>query len=71
LLEHYSHIGIDAKRQALDSLNEGRRAAPENRNGDGGNDAEIETVVEVSDDLTSQSRHSLLLSGSPLRPVNC
>ena len=26
---------------------------------------EIETIVEVADDLTSQSRHSLLLQGSP------
>jgi hypothetical protein len=25
----------------------------------------IETIVEVTDDLTSQSRHSLLLQGSP------
>src|SRR5205814_2689435 len=28
-------------------------------------DMEIETIVEVADDLTSQSRHSLLLQGSP------
>jgi hypothetical protein len=27
--------------------------------------AEIATVVEVADDLTSQARHNLLLSGSP------
>ena len=26
---------------------------------------EIQTIVEVGDDLTSQSRHSLLLQGSP------
>ena len=59
MLEHYSHI-IDAKRQALDALDLARRR--EAGNGDAGNGdsevanaAEIETVVEVSDDLTSQS----------------
>ena len=64
MLEHYSHIRIDAKRQALDALDDVRRAES---NGDGkpANDAEIETVVEVPDDLTSQSRHSLVLQGSP------
>ena len=65
MLEHYSHIRIDAKRQALDALDNLRRG------GDGANgngkpaDSEIATVVEVADDLTSQSRHSLLLQGSP------
>jgi hypothetical protein len=29
------------------------------------NDAEIATIVEVADDVTSQSRHSLILRGSP------
>jgi hypothetical protein len=62
---HYSHIRIDAKRQALDALDAARRAAAGNGNGNGANEAEIETVVDVSDDLTSQSRHSLRLSGSP------
>jgi hypothetical protein len=33
--------------------------------GNGPSDPEIEAVVEVPDDLTSQSRHSLRLSGSP------
>jgi hypothetical protein len=65
MLEHYSHICIDAKRQALDALDAARRAGAENGNGDVGNDADIETVVEMSDELTSQSRHSLRLSGSP------
>ena len=65
MLEHYSHIRLDAQRQALDALDATRRAAAGNGNGDRANHAEIETVVEVSDDLTSQSRHSLLLSGSP------
>ena len=70
MLEHYSHIRIDAKRQALDALEAARRGEAANGNGaDGNGEAatadEIETVVEVSDDLTSQSRHSLLLQGSP------
>jgi len=68
MLEHYSHIRIDAKRQALDALDVARRSTAHNRdgNGDGGaNQTEIPAVVEVSDDLTSQSRHSLLLQGSP------
>ncbi len=65
MLEHYSHIRIDAKRQALDALDTARRAAVGNGNGDGVNEAEIATIVEVGDDLTSQSRHSLLLQGSP------
>ena len=66
MLEQYSHIRIDAKRQALDGLDNLRRASDTpNGNGKPGNDAEIETIVEVADDLTSQSRHSLLLQGSP------
>jgi len=67
MLEHYSHIRIDAKRQALDALDAARRATPHNGdgNGDGANETEIQTVVEVGDDLTSQSRHSLVLRGSP------
>ena len=66
MLEHYSHIRIDAKRQALDGLDNLRRASDTaNGNGKPANDAEIETIVEVADDLTSQSRHSLLLQGSP------
>ena len=67
MLEHYSHIRIDAKRQALDALDKARRAASGNGNGNQNeaNDVAIEAVVEVSDELTSQSRHSLRLSGSP------
>src|SRR5512145_801712 len=63
MLEHYSHIRIDAKRQALDALDAARRSTADN--GDGADQTEIPAVVEVSDDLTSQSRHSLLLQGSP------
>jgi Phage integrase family len=66
MLEHYSHIRIDAKRQALDGLDNLRRATDTaNGNGEPANGAEIETIAEVADDLTSQSRHSLLLQGSP------
>jgi hypothetical protein len=36
-----------------------------NGNGKPASDAEIEAIVEIPDDLTSQSRHSLLLQGSP------
>jgi hypothetical protein len=66
MLEHYSDIRIDAKRQALDALDNLRRGGDAaNGHGKPANEAEIETIVEVADDLTSQSRHSLLLSGSP------
>ena len=64
MLEHYSHIRIDAKRQALDALDDVRRHAATDGNGGPANDVEIETTVDVPDDLTSQSRHSLRLSGS-------
>ncbi|MCC7241951.1 MAG: tyrosine-type recombinase/integrase [Acidobacteria bacterium] len=81
MLEHYSHIRIDAKRQALDALDESRRDA---HNGDGtSGDAdadgarngdspespkdgvEIPLFLALSESLTSQSRHSLRLAGSP------
>jgi len=73
MLEHYSHIRIDAKRQALDALDAARRNTAPNGNSDGhgrGNEdgpdqGGIDALVEVSDELTSQSRHSLRLSGSP------
>ena len=66
MLEHYSHIRIDAKRQALDALDNLRRGGDgANGNVKRANDGEIATIVDVADDLTSQSRHSLLLSGSP------
>ena len=67
MLEHYSHIRIDAKRQALDALGAARRSTAHNGegNGDDAKQTEIPAIVEVSDDLTSQSRHSLVLRGSP------
>ena len=62
----HERIRIDAKRQALDALDNLRRGGDgANGNGKPASDAEIETIVEVADDLTSQSRHSLLLQGSP------
>src|SRR6266853_5405232 len=65
MLEHYSHIRIDAKRQALDALDVQRgRVLPEAGNGNGG-DPEIAAIIEVPESVTSQSRHSLTLSGSP------
>ena len=65
MLEHYSHIRIDAKRQALDALDVQRgRVLPEAGNGNGGA-PEIAAIIEVPESVTSQSRHSLTLSGSP------
>jgi integrase len=67
MLEHYSHIRTDAKRQALDALDAARRSPAHNGDGNGNSagETEIPAIAEVSDDLTSQSRHSLLLQGSP------
>ena len=67
MLEHYSHIRIDAKRVALDALDAARRSTPatEASSDEGTNGAGIQTLVEVDGDLTSQSRHSLTLRGSP------
>ena len=80
MLEHYSHIRIDAKRQALDALDVQRgQVLPMTGNGNGadpdGGDAEIEAIIDVPDSVTSQSRHSLLLqglapSGKLLIPLN-
>jgi hypothetical protein len=64
MLEHYSHIRIDAKRQALDALDAARRKTAANGNGDrdgskgdedGPDDGGIDALVEVSDEFTSQS----------------
>jgi integrase len=73
MLEHYSHIRIDAKRQALDALDVQRgRMLPVTGTGnggdsEGGDDAEIEALIKVDapEGVTSQLRHSLLLQGSP------
>ena len=66
MLEHYSHIRIDAKRQALDALDAARRNSAPNGDGDGSksngeapDEGDIDALVEVSDDahvtVTSQS----------------
>ena len=66
MLEHYSHIRIDAKRQALDALDAQRgRVLPANGNGNGPQNDEIKAIIDVPESVTSQSRHSLTLSGSP------
>ena len=68
MLEHDSHIRIDAKRQALDALNVQRGMvlpATGNGHGSGPHEPEIQAIVEVPEDVTSQSRHCLTLSGSP------
>jgi hypothetical protein len=67
MLEHYSHTRIDVKRHALDALDAARRSPAHNGegNGDGANQTEITAIVEVGDDLTSQSRQSVVLRGSP------
>ena len=66
MLEHYSHIRIDAKRQALDALDVQRgRVLPDAGNGGDPQNAEIKAVIDVPESVTSQSRHSLLLQGSP------
>ena len=68
MLEHYSHIRIDAKRQALDALDVQRgRVLPEASHGNGSDPqtAEIKAIIDVPESVTSQSRHSLTLSGSP------
>ncbi len=63
MLEHYSHIRIDAKRQALDALDEQRKNGLREPNGADAPD--IKTIVEISEEVTSQLRHSLVLQGDP------
>ena len=78
MLEHHSHIRIDAKRQALDALDESRRDAhnSDSTSGDAADKAgdstgtpesgvDVPLLVALSESLTSQSRHSLALAGSP------
>jgi plasmid stabilization system protein ParE len=56
---------VDAKRQALDALDVQRgRVLPDAGNGNGGA-PEIEAIIEAPESVTSQSRYSLTLSGSP------
>ena len=71
MLEHYSHIRIDAKRQALDGLDNLRRGGDgANGNGKPANDAEIETIWR----LPTTSRHShvtVCFCRARRLPVNC
>jgi len=70
MLEHYSHIRIDAKRQALDALDAQRGcvlpALGANGSGGNGDGAEIRAVVDLPEQVSHRSRHSLVLPGSPL-----
>ena len=58
MLEHYSHIRIDAKRQALDALDAARRAHGNGdgrrSNGEATDEGDIDALVEVP----TSSRHS-------------
>ena len=57
---------MDTRLATLDALDNLRRGGDgANGYGERSNDAEIETIVEVAADLTSQSRYGLLLQGSP------
>ena len=72
MLEHYSHIRIDAKRQALDALDAHvRRVWLAMAMATSRRTTEIQAIVEVADDLTSQSRHSLRFAAARRLPVNC
>lgn len=53
MLEHYSHVRIDAKRQALDAARRGEAGHGNAGSGNGevAHAAAIETVVEVSDGI--------------------
>src|SRR5260370_21335174 len=71
MLEHYSHIRIDAKRQALDALDVQRgRVLPEAGNGNGGGpqDAGTKATIDVAGWPTSPSRHHFAFSRSPHHP---
>ena len=70
MLEHYSHIRIDAKRQALDALDELRKKEAPDKDAPSADtsdddDRDVQADIEVEEALTSQSRHSLTLSGDP------
>ena len=54
MLEHYSHIRIDAKRQALDALDVQRGQVLPATGTDGRQSAEIKAIVDVPHSVTSQ-----------------
>ena len=53
MLEHYSHIRLDAKRKALDALDQQRGRAQ--LEADANYASEIEATIETADAPTSQS----------------
>jgi hypothetical protein len=78
MLEHYSHIRIDAKRQALDALDTARRRADSNdragrgaaRNGHGDRPSAVTDIAQLPviltfRDGTSQFTSQSALDGSP------
>jgi hypothetical protein len=69
MLEHYSHIRIDAKRQALDALDAALGSTA--HNGEAMGTAQIRRpIVEVRDDLTSHQVTVWFCAGLRL-PVHC
>jgi hypothetical protein len=70
MLEHDSHTGSRPGRQAIDVLGHLRRGGGA-RNGYGkpANDAGIETIVEVADDLAAPHVR-VRFGGARPRPVN-
>jgi hypothetical protein len=63
MLEHESHIRIDAKRRALDTLDaKGGRVWSATDSGNVPQNAEIDAIIDVPERIASQSRHSLRLS---------
>ncbi len=75
MLEHYSHIRIDAKRQALDALDEARRRADGDGTGDDAkrNDGKQNSASDLAEmpivvtfrDATSQFTSQSAFAGSP------
>ena len=75
MLEHYSHIRIDAERQALDALDESRRAVHNDGGTSGDAEASVDSpepptssidiplLVALSDSLTSQSTSQFGVGG--------
>jgi len=49
MLEHYSHIRLDAKRQALDALAQSRRGAEKNGDGSGSKETNADRETNSGD----------------------
>jgi hypothetical protein len=72
MLEHYSHVRIDAKRQALDALDAARRSPAHNGGGNG--DAQTRQRSRRSWRSATTSRHShvtVWFCVDRRLPVNC